>query len=319
MRYLFGLALLAFLAWCGWWFVASSAQRTAWEHLIATQQDQGRVAAASIEIAGFPNRLDTTLSDLVFEDPASGWGWKAPFFQVLMLSYKPNHVIAAWPNDQQIKTPLGPLAITSEKLLASAVFVPDTQLGLDRFNVEGGELKASGWLRAALPRILINAQRVSEQEPERYGVILEATEPVLPGPRGAELELDLVRGDATVIFDAPLDRHALTGPAPLVDALDLRSLRLERDGQSLEAAGRLEVDAAGFLSGDVQLAFSTPALLPEFLAVTGLAEQLDPLVQLALSRLATQSGPLTVGMVFRDGQTLLGPLRTRVGPAPRLR
>ena len=107
MRYLFGLAIVAFLAWSAWWFVASNAQRNAWEHLFATQQGQGREADAAIKVAGFPNRVDTTLTGVVFDDPKSGWGWQAPFFQVLMLSYKPNHVIAAWPNEQEIRTPLG--------------------------------------------------------------------------------------------------------------------------------------------------------------------------------------------------------------------
>ena len=184
-------------------------------------------------------------------------------------------------------------------------------MGLDRFNLESEGLKVVGWLDVALPRLLVNAVRVSAEEPEKYGVLLEATEPVLPGPRRSQLELDRIRGDATVIFEGPLNRQALNSGIPFVDAVDLRSLRFERDGQSADVAGRLGVDRQGYLSGKLTVAFSSPALLPEFLEATRLADRLDPLVSLAISSLANQSGPLKVGVTFRNGETLVGPLQTR--------
>jgi hypothetical protein len=46
---------------------------------------------------GFPNRFDTTITGLDLADPETGVAWSAPFFQILSLSYQPNHVIAVFP------------------------------------------------------------------------------------------------------------------------------------------------------------------------------------------------------------------------------
>jgi hypothetical protein len=93
----------------------------------ADRSAQGWVADYdTIETRGFPSRFDTTINTLELADPRTGWAWSAPFFQVFALSYKPNHIIAVWPNEQTIATPLARANITAEDMRASAVFLHDT-------------------------------------------------------------------------------------------------------------------------------------------------------------------------------------------------
>jgi len=319
MRFIVIAILAGLLAWCAYWWVAAAGQKTLWQELFDAQRAKGLDAEAQVSVKGFPNRLDTTLLGVVLDNPEGRWGWRAPFFQVLMLSYKPNHVIAAWPNEQSLRTPIGPVEVGSERLRASAVFEASTDLGLDRFNVEGEAIVISGVLAAQFPDLRLAATRVSSDAPEFYDIRLEALDPVLPGFKANPLALQRIRGDMTLELDRAADRHAATGAAPRPQALDVRLLSLERGNDSLEVSGKLTVGPDGFLAGTVTLALSSPALLPEFLASTGIDQKLDPFVAVALNSLAAGTGPLAVDLVFADKTAFIGPLRTRIGRAPRIR
>ena len=313
MRYIIGIVLVALLGWCLWWWVAAAGQRTAWERLLDHQRAMGREAEAQVSVKGFPNRIDTTLLGVSMLDNQRGWGWEAPFFQVLMLSYKPNHIIAAWPPNQTITTPIGEIEVTSEQLQASAIFAAETDLGLERFNLDGAALSASGALSAALPRLMINTTR-NDGAPERYDVLLEARQPIVQG-----LALERIRGDLTLVFDAPLDRHAATGKAPRFDGAIIRSLRLERGDDTVETSGEIGVDANGFAEGVLQLQAARLDQIPAYLNAIGIRLDVDPTVLALLSRATSGSGPITIDLAMRGGVIEFGPLRTKVGRAPRLR
>ena len=114
---------------------------------------------SDLSIQGFPNRVDANLTDVALADPDTGLAWTAPFFQLLALSYKPNHVIAVWPNTQTLATPSETLSITSEKMQASVVVSPEAYLPLERSNYVATALTVrsdQGWslqaddIRAAL-------------------------------------------------------------------------------------------------------------------------------------------------------------------------
>ena len=90
-RILGGVVVLAAALWCGWWFVGRAGHVAAIETWAEDRRRAGwDVSYEELGVAGFPNRFDTTLSEVTMADPASGVAWSAPFVQFLSLAYKPH-------------------------------------------------------------------------------------------------------------------------------------------------------------------------------------------------------------------------------------
>ncbi|NHX27718.1 DUF2125 domain-containing protein, partial [Escherichia coli] len=144
MRKLIVLAIIGALLWGGYWVVAKQGLETALDQGTAAARADGWVVDyAERGLRGFPNRLDTSFTDLTIAPPSGTVSWRAPFFQVLALSYRPNHLIAVWPQEQTLRTPSGLFTLNSDDMRASAVFRPDATVALDRANIviEGARLK----------------------------------------------------------------------------------------------------------------------------------------------------------------------------------
>jgi hypothetical protein len=137
MRVLIGIFVAAVLAWGGYWFLGANATEKALAAWFGERRAEGWVAEyASLETLGFPNRFDTTVSGLELADPDTGVAWSAPFFQILSLSYKPNHVILVWPDRQSFSTPDRQTSVTAGDMRGSAVFDIGPTLPLDRLVIE---------------------------------------------------------------------------------------------------------------------------------------------------------------------------------------
>ncbi|MDZ4134328.1 MAG: DUF2125 domain-containing protein, partial [Paracoccaceae bacterium] len=106
MRVLLAVVLGLAMLWGGYWFVGARALEQGGAAWFADQTAQGRIAMRdSFGVRGFPNRFDLTVEGLRLADPATGYGWQAPFVQIFSLTYKPWHIIAALPPEQQFQTP----------------------------------------------------------------------------------------------------------------------------------------------------------------------------------------------------------------------
>ena len=106
MRNLIILIIAACMLWGGYWFAGSRAVQSGLTGWFSDQQRNGWIVEYSaLKTRGFPNRFDTTITDLTLVDPRSGVAWLLPNFQIFALSYKPNHIIAVWPERQSIKLP----------------------------------------------------------------------------------------------------------------------------------------------------------------------------------------------------------------------
>src|SRR5690606_13559785 len=133
MRLLLAIVIIAAAAWAGYWFIGSSALRSGITAWFDARESEGWVADYSkISVRGFPNRFDTNLTDVDLQDPVSGLGWQAPFFQVFSLSYKPYHVIAVWPHEQRILAPEGAYKLSSTDMRASLVLEASTKFAPKR-------------------------------------------------------------------------------------------------------------------------------------------------------------------------------------------
>ena len=101
MRVLLGVTALLGALWAGYWVVGSSAAQSGMADWFDERRAEGWVAEYDdLAVRGFPNRFDAGFTEISLADPGTGLAWQAPFFQLLALSYKPNHVIAVWPDEQ---------------------------------------------------------------------------------------------------------------------------------------------------------------------------------------------------------------------------
>ncbi|WP_028913889.1 DUF2125 domain-containing protein [Pseudorhodobacter ferrugineus] len=328
MRWLTGLVMLLGCLWGGYWFVGERGFEAAAKGWFATLQDSGKVAEYSdLSVQGFPNRFDLTVTDPHFADPATGFNWQAPFFQVLSLSYKPWHVIAAFPPEQRLVLPREAMTIRSGKLQASVVAKPQTSLPLDRLAVVGQALEVvgdKGWTVKA--ETVQFATRLDESRAHWHEVGLNlgtlTPDAGLTALFGGVLpaQIALIRLDAHVELTAPLDRTALAAK-PQIAAVELDDLRIDWGTMGVAVTGSIVADAAGFAEGDAVLRLENWRVALDVAQATGL---LAPDQRRTWERAAQFLAKSTDGvdtlelpLRFANGLTLIGPLP--VGPAPRLR
>lgn len=319
MRRLAILVIAAGLIWSGHWFWAAARHSNAViDWLEARRADGWEVSYSDLSVRGFPNRLDTTLTDLTLADPHSRIVWQMPFFQLLTLSYKRGHVIAVWPDSQAISRGPQRLRIGSDGLRASVVFDPKTG-AVQRTNLEAQvvNIDRSDGAAIALAGLRAAAQHTAPGGTE-YRLALAAD--AIAGGTGTP-GASAVSADLTATFDKLWTLSALHTPRPQPTRLGLRLMDYRLGDLELKLAGDLEIDDAGRADGRLTVkAANWRALLDQ--AQDGgqippdLAEMLETGLDL-LSRMSGNERTLDVPLRFDAGEMRLGPVP--LGPAPRLR
>lgn len=331
MRLLLNLILLAAAAWSGYWFIGSRSSKTAFETWFESRRAEGWAADYSaLTVQGFPNRFDATFNDLSLADPGTGLAWEAPFFQMLALSYQPNHVIAVWPQQQLVATPLGKYRLSSNDMRASLKLKPEPQLALERTTLTAEELVVVPTERpepVSIRALSLAAERLEDSETSyRLGLSADGLRPSAPWLRlvdpSATLPetLEAVTADLTVRFDKPWNRSAIEIARPQPRHIKV-SLAQARWGQlDLQMAGEVDVDESGQPRGQITVkAQNWREILQLAVASGALPESLESTVEEALSLVAGLSGnpnTLDLPLDFRNGRMLLGPVP--LGPAPVL-
>lgn len=329
MRKLIVLVLVLAALWGGYWFVGSTAVEKGLAAWIDTRRAEGWAADyASLNTAGFPNRFDTTITDLRLADPDTGLAWSMPFFQILALSYQPNHIIAVWPDQQTLATPDESIDIASTRFRGSVVFRAETDLGLERADIIADDVtlvSTAGW-RAAMNegRFAIHRQEVAEAS-YRLGADILALEPAEPVRRAIDPlgklpdRIDTLRLDATLDFDRPWDRHAIEDARPQPTRIELDNLHAAWGQLDLRAAGDLAIGDNGAADGTITVKATNWREMLELAVGAGLIpEGLAPTVERGLEVLAGMSGSpetLDAPLSFRNGYVAFGPIP--LGPAPR--
>ncbi|MDR9428887.1 MAG: DUF2125 domain-containing protein [Salibaculum sp.] len=333
MRWLTIIAAVLAALYGGYWVYTRGAVEDAITRALAEAEATGRVAVghAGWSIVGFPSRFDTTFDALRIEDPVTGLAWQAPWFQVFALAYRPNEVIAVWPETQTLEVAGRAMDLTTERMRASARVRPNTALSFDRATLEVDRPRLQGLADESdltMARLLAAMRSVPEVA-NGYDLFLEAQSVVLPASWQALLDpegtlppsIRQLRMDATARFDQPLDRFA-GGAGPVgIEALSVREFGAQWGDMALSVIGDVTADAAGRANGSLTLsvtgwrralAMATRAgLVDEGFDVTlaTMGEALDESPQIAET--------LTVTLTLEAGQARLGPLP--MGPAPRLR
>ena len=330
MRTLIGLVLIAAFGWSAFWWFGPRAVDDQLRGWLDQQARSGWVANYSgVATRGFPNRFDTTISDLELADPATGVAWTAPFFSLLRLSYKPDHIIAVWPRTQTVASPNQRIEVQSDSARASLVFKPSTDFELDRssFVFKGISLISSaGWTASIAEGLL--ASRPSVRTPGAIDIGFEAKNMRPANAALAKLaeagvvpgNLEQLKIDASVGFDAPWDRQAIETRRPQVTELDLNLLQLRWGQLDLWAAGELVFDARGRASGLITIKARNWRQMFQLAVASGwVPDAIQPTLESGLSLLAGLSGPretLDAPLTFTNGKVSFGPIP--LGTLPNL-
>lgn len=328
MRWLTGLVVVLGCLWCGYWFIGARGFEAGAAGWFANMDAAGKTARyEALAVQGFPNRFDLTVTAPEIGDPDSGIQWQAPFFQVLSLSYKPWHVIAAFPPEQRISLPGEAITLQSGKLQASVVVQPLPALPLDRLVLVGEDVVAlgdKGWDVRAASIHFATRQDASRVDRHEIGLEVAGIQPdagltaVLAGALPDQVRL--LRVDAVAGFTAPLDRMALQS-RPQITELILKDMRVDWGDMSVIAKGSVVADSAGFAEGEATLRLENWEVALDVAEAMGVIAVKDRGMWDQAARLlslgAAGDAAIELPLQFREGQTRIGPLV--VGPAPRLR
>ncbi len=331
MRFLLAAIVVAALGWSGYWFVGQHGLQTAFVSWFDARRAEGWVAETSdLGIRGFPNRFDIGFSNLMLADPETGLAWQAPFFQILMLSYRPNHAIAVWPDEQLISTPVEKYRVASNDMRASLVIAPNRSLAPERSTLTAAFLRITPETRpdetTALSALTLATER---QEGNRYRLGLSAEGLTLSPLWRTRLDrqnrlpgqISGLHADLDVTFDKPWDRTAIEDARPQPTAIRLSLVDAKWGQLHLQAAGAVSVTSEGFPEGEITLkARNWREMLALATASGALSQSLAQTLDNGLSLIAQMNGnpqTMDVPLTFRNGRTLLGPIP--LGPAPVLR
>ena len=322
MRLLLIAVVAAATLWSGYWWFGSRAVEAGLRGWFDRRADVGWVANyASIRTRGFPNRFDTTIDGIELADPVRGIAWSAPFFQILRLSYRPDHVIAVWPDEQTVATPEGRIAVRTSRARASLILRSGTDLELDRATAVFEDMRlesSTGWsAEAAEGRFAVHA---SEALPHAVDIGIEARE-VRPAGEGlrrladagtAPEVLAFLKLDAALVFDSAWNRHAIETRRPVLTAVRLNLLQAEWGDLELRAAGDLTVDAAGLASGSITVKARNWRDMLLFATGAGwLSESRFGFLEKGIDLLAAfsgMSGTVDVPLTLSHGQVSVGPV-----------
>jgi hypothetical protein len=335
MRKLLFLLVAVSALWSGYWFVGSNAVRNGVEGWFAEAAAQGLVAEKTgLTVAGFPNRFDLTIDGLQLADLKSAVGWKAPFVQVFAMTWKPWHIIAAFPPDQQVFIPDDVVTVTSQDLKASLRASPSTDLPLAEVRLAGTSLALTslqGWtlglgdftlglradpaLGAAGYELGFDLAPLTP-DPGFVTAMQAVAIPDLP-PSDLPDVVESLSGSIFLTFSAPFDRHA-GETKPYLTRIEINQFNLAWGKLAATAKGVVEADDQGYAAGKVTVDVTNWDRLPAVLVAAGLVKpEVAPTIARGMKALAAQTPDPTVlslTLDLSDGRMSFGPFP--LGPAP---
>lgn len=331
MRVLLAIVVLAALGWSGYWYWNASARDRALTGWLEERRAAGWIAEGDVRVTGFPNRVDVVVDGLMLADPRAGWSWSAPEFQLLSLSYRPQHLIAVWPGEQTISTPYDTIRVASERMVGSVVVEPNRLVGLDHSTLE---MKAvtltggAGWTAGIGDALLSTRRTPDAADPFSYDLDFSAHDLRLPDTWIAGIDaagvlppaIETTHLAATATFDRPWDRAAIEGENPALRTLQISDARFAWGKLDLRAAGTLRPDARGFAEGKLDL---TARNWRDMLEAAEQSGVMNPAIAGTLrgalglfARLSGDGNTLRLPLEFGGGEARLGPIV--IGAAPLL-
>lgn len=324
MRKLIYVVIAAVLAYGGYWFAGSRAVLAGVEQALGEMKAAGRADYAAVGLQGFPSRFDITVDAPRLVSADGGVEWSAPFIQVFTLSYRPNHIIAVWPNEQTLRLNRETIGVTTADMRASATFGLSADLPLDHMEMvaKDGVLTSDfGW-SAPFAEARFATRQAGSEAAHDMGVEVLGVLPDIPGlpPAFAPAAAGPAhfRVDVTVQLTGPLDRKAAeNGVRP--EAIMVRSVTGKWGPLEFSANGDLTVTPAGVPEGRVETETrGWREIVPLLVAAGAVRPELAQTVENGLQAIAQGGGDpdvLKLPLVIQGGAMSLGPVP--LGPAPR--
>ena len=326
MRKLLAVVLVAAGLWGGYWFVGATLLERQTAAIFDSAAANGLIAQRqNIAVAGFPNRFDLTIDGVNIADPATGFGWKAPFLQLLTLTWKPWHIIAALPNDQVIMTPDQSVTVTSSRMMASVHVHPTATLGLYETRIEAATLGLAsdlGWTIGVEKLFASTMENADDPAVQRLGVTVSNLSPdaaVTASLSATDLPavIETLHLDANFSLSAPLQMNAT--PPPVVLGIDIKEARMVWGALKLTATGALNAGPDGVAAGTITIRLDGWRRLPPVIAALGwVSPEMVPNIERGLDVMAKAGqNPdiLELQLVCAEGRMSLGPFP--LGPAPQ--
>jgi len=322
---LLGLSLF----WAGYWIVGERALERSFATWLSNQQGPVKINYSSLSTTGFPNRFDTTFNDVNLVNNRPAVSWKAPFFQVLALSYQPNKIVAIWPNQQTLTLGAETYRIRSDRMRGSALFKANTTLALNKLSLvtenlgisarTGEHLKVASFqvhTRQNADQALAYDLAISLGDILPTNVMTRRIDPMGKQPK----RIDGFWAETTLKFDAAWDRHMLERRPPRLLAVRVDRFQLLWGEIDMNFVGNVTVGRDGNLSGRLDLSAKRWQLLLALAVDAGLIDpNISQTVTNALTILSQASGDpniLETPLIFENGRMSLGPFP--LGPSPRI-
>lgn len=330
MRNLLILVLAAAALWAGYWFFGSYAL----ESKLVEWGEERRTAGWQLEyedlsVNGFPNRFDVTVSTLNLTDPNTGLSWVSPFFQTLMLSYNPKHMIFVWPNNQTISTPYQKIDVSSENMKASVVTMGDGLVTIERATTSSDFVKltsSSNW-STGLTGLTSSIRKVEGDTSYEIAGHIDSISPTKNFLRRltdiVSLPRDLTNIDvrAKLELSDQINRKLLEVGRPQIKKMALERFSATWGQSQVKAIGDVVVDAQGRITGELLINARNWEDLLEAAQISGsISSEISALAKNGLNLMARLSGAtdsIEVPLTFRAGRMSLGPIP--LGQAPRLK
>lgn len=321
------ILLVCALGWMTWWAFGQIAYEKALTAWIEDRRADGWAADLNtLETAGFPNRFDTTVTDLALADPQTGVAWTVPEIQLLSLAYKPNEVIAVLPSAHRFSTPVETVDIAHEDARASLFLGAAASLPLESARLVVENLAATsnaGWTAGAVEARFAIERLDAMRDTYRIGGEVSGLLPAREvrealDPTGLLPEtIETMHVDAKVAFDAPWNRYAIEDRRPQPTRIELTDLSARWGDVLLRAAGEVDVDDEGYPDGRITIRAEEWRQILDMAIATGvLPEALRGSVEAGMQLMSGGSANLDVTLEMSGGTVRLGLIP--LGQAPRM-
>ncbi|MCF2869694.1 DUF2125 domain-containing protein [Octadecabacter sp. G9-8] len=331
MRKLIVLVVVAATLYGGYWFVGrSQIQDRLTEALVQVDAGDYDLSYDTLHTRGFPSRFDTTITDLEFYDPTGRVTYFAPTFQLFALSYRPNEVIAVFPQEQTLDIDGEVFTLITNDMRASGKVRANAALAFQTATIEADNPRIRSEEGAELAMAsLLAAMRLSPGTTQTYDAFVEARSIVLPedirrmiDPQNLQPPIiQNLRFDSDVTLSAPIELNGDAAMSAQIETLSITEFALAWGDMSLSAIGDVTPDDFGVLNGSISISARNWQQALDLAVSTGVvnADRRFLVLEIANNMDETPHIPdtLTLTLNITDGNMMLGAMP--LGAAPLLR
>jgi hypothetical protein len=324
----FALLLILMAGWTGVWLWARGEALRRIDAAVADLQRAGfQVGWKGRSLAGYPFRLNLTLTDLRVREP-SGWALETPRLEAQGYMHAPSHWLAAAPADLTFVRPIGGQVLVKGKVIRASLSHLDKRP--PNFDFEGVGLTFQP-LPGAQPFFLSAADRVefhlrAAPSGDEGGVFLE----VRNGKARLSGLFARVAGDKpiSIAWNATLSKvsafagrnwpEAVRAWADAGGVMTVRQSGVTAGEATIGSqSGTLSVGHDGRLTGVLEVTLREAPRALGVMGETGVIppERAEAAAAVAQARQGA-SDAARASLSFQAGQTTLGPVA--IGPAPKV-